>query len=137
MCRLANLSLAVIFAVVLIPSLLFGKNGEPPVMTNFCTGNKTHNCATVPTPINRVEPQYSPPPPSPTKRRGRKGYATLAVGVGADGHVYSVKVLHPVGYGLDELAVEAVKKWEFMPSTYNGTPVAASITIRIGFVLYK
>ncbi len=31
---------------------------------------------------------------------------------------HNVKVRHAVGYGLDELVVEEVKKWEFIPATY-------------------
>jgi TonB family protein len=41
--------------------------------------------------------------------------------------------MRPLGYGLDELAVEAVKKWTFKPGKSSGKPVPAKITIEVPF----
>jgi TonB family protein len=37
--------------------------------------------------------------------------------------------------GLDEKAVEAVKKWLFVPGKQNGKPVAVPATVEVNFRL--
>jgi TonB family protein len=48
------------------------------------------------------------------------GTVVLAVVVGADGLLHDISVVAPVGYGLDEEAVKAVKKWRFKPGKSSG-----------------
>ena len=39
----------------------------------------------------------------------------------------------PLGDGLDENAIAAVKKWRFSPATRNGVPVAVRVEVAINF----
>jgi TonB family protein len=38
--------------------------------------------------------------------------------------------------GLDENAMEGVKRWRFNPATRNGEPVAVEMKIEVSFNLY-
>ncbi|PYT23265.1 MAG: hypothetical protein DMG57_32515 [Acidobacteria bacterium] len=49
------------------------------------------------------------------------------------GTVRDIRVVHSLG--LDEKAIEAVKKWKFRPGYRNGKPVAAQATIQVSFSL--
>jgi TonB family protein len=42
--------------------------------------------------------------------------------IGTDGLAHDIQVVRPLGYGLDELAVEAVKNWTFKPAQSSGKP---------------
>ena len=131
-------SRAFLACVVLVPLYMLGQDSvAPSPVMNICTGNETRHCATPPIAIKQADPQPPAPPSSLTSgKKKHKGYAIFAIVLGADGHVHDVQVLHPVGHGLDELAVKAIKTWEFKPATYRGSPVASSMKVRIEFVLY-
>jgi TonB family C-terminal domain len=58
----------------------------------------------------------------------------LKVLVGKDGLVRDVKVIRGVD-GLNEAAVDAVKKWTFKPARSNNKPVSVWIEIPIRFQL--
>lgn len=45
-------------------------------------------------------------------------------------------MVRSVGKGLDEKAVEAVRKWRFEPAKLKGQPVAVQINIEVTFKLY-
>jgi periplasmic protein TonB len=44
-------------------------------------------------------------------------------------------VVHSLGLGLDEKAIDAVGHWKFRPAYRNGKPVAATATIEVNFRL--
>ncbi len=84
--------------------------------------------------IKRISPEY----PEFAKNASIEGAVTLEVEVFADGSVGAVEVkksLLPGPGGLDEAAVEAVKKWEFSPAKSNGKPVAVWVTFDVNFSL--
>jgi TonB family protein len=45
-------------------------------------------------------------------------------------------VVTPLGYGLDEKAIEAVKQWRFQPGTKDGKPVNVQLNIEVEFRQY-
>ena len=47
-----------------------------------------------------------------------------------------VKVARSLGMGLDQKAIEAVKKWKFEPALKDGKPVAVQINVEVNFRLY-
>jgi TonB family protein len=52
-----------------------------------------------------------------------------------EGNVTNVKVLKGLPMGLDQAAVDAVKRWRFEPATLNGKPVAVIYNLTINFQL--
>jgi TonB family protein len=51
------------------------------------------------------------------------------------GNVARAKVTRPLGKGLDEKALEAVRRWKFKPATYNGEPVPVQVQAEVTFRL--
>ncbi|MGZ4999090.1 MAG: energy transducer TonB [Methylomonas sp.] len=78
------------------------------------------------------KPEY----PSIAKSRGWQGKVMLRVQVSAEGLSDAVAVETSSGHEiLDEAAIEAVKKWKFIPAKRGETPVASSVIVPIIFTL--
>ncbi len=89
---------------------------------------------TAPLPIQNPNPGFT----AQAKEKRVDGSVLLAVTIGKDGVVRNVKVLHGLGYGLDESAVETVtRRWLFKPSTLNGQPVTVQAMIEVTFRHYQ
>jgi len=74
--------------------------------------------------------------PAVAKSRGWTGKVLLKVQVSAQGTSDSVAIEQSSGHEiLDESAVEAVKKWRFIPAKRGETPVASSVIVPIVFSL--
>ena len=84
-----------------------------------------------PVPISRPEPEYS----EEARKAKYSGTVLLQIVVGEDGIPRNIKVLRPLGLGLDEKAVEAVSHWRFRPGLKGGKPVAVQATIEVSFRL--
>jgi len=59
----------------------------------------------------------------------------LRVVVGIDGKPQDIKVVHSIGMGLDENAVEAVRLWRFEPGTKDGKAVPVEVSAEVTFHL--
>lgn len=81
-----------------------------------------------PTPIEKSDPVRS----ELAKDAQITGKVTLHALVGTDGRVHTVKVIKGVD-GLNESAVECVKRWRFRPAKSDGTPVAVWVEIPLDF----
>jgi TonB family protein len=78
-------------------------------------------------------PQYTPQ----AKEAKIEGIVLLQGIIRKNGHVDSLKVLRPIGFGLDERAMEIVgREWRFVPGTFNGQPVDIQANFEISFRLY-
>ncbi len=79
----------------------------------------------------KQEPQYS------TEARINKlqGTVTLSIVIDRDGYAREPLVLRPLGLGLDQKAVEAIRQWRFQPGTKDGEPVSILATVEINFRL--
>jgi len=86
---------------------------------------------TAPVLIRKYEPEYS----EEARKVKFQGMVLLAVTVDAQGHTAGVRVLHRLGLGLDDKAVEAVRKWQFRPATQDGQPVEAETEVEVVFRL--
>ena len=86
---------------------------------------------TAPVVIHQVEPEY----PDEARKAKFQGSVLVAVEVDEQGRVRGVRIIKPAGLGLDEKAMEAVKKWRFRPATRNGQPVAVPASIEVSFHL--
>ena len=56
--------------------------------------------------------------------------------VDAEGNPQNVHVTRPLGMGLDEKALEAVRQYKFKPAMYQGHPVAVQIIVNVDFHLH-
>jgi TonB family protein len=56
--------------------------------------------------------------------------------VDAQGVPQNVRVLRALGKGLDEKAMEAVRRYRFKPAMNDGKPVPVMITVEVNFRLY-
>ena len=54
-----------------------------------------------------------------------------------NGNVRDVKVLKPLPFGLDQAAVDAVRRWKFKPGTLNGTPVDVIFNLTVNFKISR
>jgi TonB family protein len=81
--------------------------------------------------IERQEPQFS----DEARRAKLQGTILLIAVVGEDGRPRDVRVIRPLGFGLDENAIDAVKQWRFEPGTRDGKPVTVKSTIEVSFRL--
>jgi TonB family protein len=78
------------------------------------------------------EPEYS----EEARKAKYQGTCVLSVIVGPDGLAHDIKVTNTLGLGLDEKAIEAVKKWRFEPAVKDGKPVNVLISVQVNFRLY-
>jgi len=85
-----------------------------------------------PSPIYKPEPEFS----EEARKAKYQGAVTVVCVVGPDGRVRDVQIARPLGMGLDEKAIEAVKQWRFDPAKKDGVPVAVRIQIDVDFHLY-
>ena len=69
-------------------------------------------------------------------RRARiTGVVIVETIIDKQGNVDNVRVLKALPMGLDNAAVEAVKKWKFKPATLNGRPVNVYFVLTVNFQL--
>jgi TonB family protein len=86
---------------------------------------------TNPVPILHPEPQYS----EEARKAKWQGAVMLSLVVDEKGNPIQIKVIRPLGLGLDEKAIEAVQKWTFKPGMKDGKPVAVQAQIEVTFRL--
>jgi TonB family protein len=65
-----------------------------------------------------------------------QGVVTLKLVVDRSGNPTDVRILSPLGCGLDAQAVRTVESWKFNPGTKDGEPVAVEIAVETDFHLY-
>lgn len=79
----------------------------------------------------RVQPEYT----QQALAAGVQGIVLIEVLIDAEGKVTNPLVLNSLGFGLDEAAGEAVRRWEYKPVVKDGKPVCALGTIQVNFTL--
>jgi TonB family protein len=85
----------------------------------------------------RIIYQFLPAYTDVAKAKKIEGIVLLQVVIRKDGTAGDIKVLRGIGYGLDERAVNTIRKeWRFEPGTLNGQPVDVQANIEISFRLY-
>jgi protein TonB len=73
--------------------------------------------------------------PSEAKEQGIEGKVFIKAIVNQDGKVIKAEVIKSANKLLDEAAVKAIKKTEFVPATKNNKSVKAEVIIPINFKL--
>ena len=82
---------------------------------------------------------YRPDPPYSEEARKAKyqGTVVLWIVVDSQGNVGpDVRVVKPLGLGLDEKAMETVRTWKFKPALKSGTPVPVRVMVEVSFRLF-
>jgi protein TonB len=86
-----------------------------------------------PVPLNNVEAEFS----DEARRAKYQGVVLVSVIVDAQGYPQDPRVVRALGMGLDEKALEAVRKYRFKPAMKDGkTPVAVMVNVEVNFHLY-
>jgi TonB family protein len=68
---------------------------------------------------------------------GVAGMAQYHAVIGTDGKVGEVAVSRPIGFGLDENAVAAIRKASFQPAIKDGKPVAVMLDLNVSFRIFS
>jgi TonB family protein len=89
------------------------------------------NGVSMPVAVLKVDPEYS----EDARKARYSGTVVLSVVIDKDGHPQDIRVLHSLGMGLDEKAIEAVAKWRFKPGMRDGHPVNVRAQIDVNFRL--
>lgn len=81
--------------------------------------------------LRKVNPEY----PEAAKRANREAVVTVEFTVDVNGRATDIKVVKPKGFGFDEAAIEAIKKWRFTPAQKDGVSVPKRVRQPIRFNL--
>lgn len=84
-----------------------------------------------PVPLYKVEPEYS----EEARKAKYQGTVILSIVIDEQGRPRDIRVIRPLGLGLDEKAIEAVSKWRFRPGYKDGKPVAVQAQVEVNFRL--
>lgn len=76
----------------------------------------------------------SPVYPAVAQAARVQGVVILEATIDRDGRVASARVLRSIPL-LDQAAVDAVRQWQFLPTSLNGVPVPVIMTVRVNFTL--
>jgi TonB family protein len=68
---------------------------------------------------------------------GVAGMALYHTVIGADGKPGEIAVARPIGFGLDENAVGAIRKAKFSPALKNGQPVPVMLDLVVQFRIFS
>jgi protein TonB len=78
-----------------------------------------------------TEPLYS----EEARKAKVQGTVVLYIEIDAHGEVRDVSVRRSMGLGLDDRAMEAVRRWRFKPAMRNGKPVPSGALVEVNFRL--
>jgi TonB family protein len=106
-----------------------GKSPPPGALDSVY---KIGHGVSAPRAVHAPDPSYS----EPARVSGFQGTLVLWLIVTPEGTTRDVRVVKPLGLGLDENAVEAVNGWKFEPARSDGNPVAVQINVEVTFRLY-
>ena len=81
--------------------------------------------------LSEVKPDYT----EDARRRGLEGEVLLEIVVRRDGRVGDVRILQGLGAGLDQQAIQAVRRWQFAAATRKGQPVDVIVEVAVEFTL--
>jgi TonB family protein len=87
----------------------------------------------VPKVISAPGPEFT----EEARRKQVEGTVSLRLTVSENGDVTDAVVTKGLGYGLDEKALEAVRRWKFQAPLKDGQPVSTSVDVIVSFHLFK
>jgi TonB family protein len=105
--------------------------GEATVAPGGVTTFRVGGDVKPPKPIHTPDPKYD----EVASKSEIQGTVVLWCIVDENGNPMDVRVVRPIGAGLDDRAVEAVQSWRFSPATKDGSPVKVQINVEVNFRL--
>jgi len=114
------------FAVVFATPLPLRSVTDEPVL-------RVGHGVTAPRPLNQLDPEYS----DEARRAGLQGKCVLSLVVNSEGKPVDIRVSRSLGMGLDEKAVEALRRWTFEPARKDGKPVSVKVRVVMTFHIGK
>jgi hypothetical protein len=85
----------------------------------------------------RLLSTFEPPSNDFAQNAGVVGIAQYHVVVGPDGKAEEIAVGRPIGFGLDENAVDSIRKASFEPAMKDGKPVPVMLDLLVQFRIYS
>ena len=83
--------------------------------------------------VHSVDPEFS----DEARRAKFQGVCLISIIVDAQGNPLNPRVVRPLGMGLDEKAIAAIRQFRFRPAMKDGkTAVPVALTVEINFRLY-
>ena len=109
-----------------VPGFPQTKTGAPQIARPGVNGVTVPACRYCPS------PEYT----NQARKARIQGTVVLQAVVTVDGRAEDISVMRGLGSGLDEKAIEAVKKWHFNPARdADGHPVAVAVPMDVTFRL--
>ncbi len=84
----------------------------------------------------RLLEHHEPPFSDAARAIKYQGTMTLGLIVDKEGVPGNLRILKPLGCGLDWQAIQAVSSWRFQPAEKDGQPVRVEIAVEVDFRLY-
>lgn len=111
---------------------LGGSSGHDDLAPGQSDGNGVYRVGggvSAPTLIYKTDPEYT------EQARAAKyiGTVLLYVEIDPNGDATNIKVQRPLGLGLNEKAIEAVRQWKFEPGQKDGVPVKVRANVEVNF----
>lgn len=94
--------------------------------------HKVGGVVTAPRVLTQAEPTFS----GAARALKYSGAVLVSLIVGQDGKPVQIRILHPVGLGLDERAVASVARYTFQPAMQDGAPVPVMLNIEVNFQIF-
>lgn len=85
-----------------------------------------------PTLIYSVDPEFS----DEARRAKYQGIVVVSLIVDAQGNPQHVRISRPLGMGLDQKALDAVRQYRFKPAFFQGHAVPVEIAVEVNFRIY-
>lgn len=79
-----------------------------------------------------VEAEFS----KEARKENVSGAVALMFYVSEAGEVGGIWLASPLGFGLDEQAINAVRQYVFKPAEYDGRPVGTELVVAINFQMH-
>jgi TonB family protein len=114
----------------LLFALLFQRAIASPQATDAATVAAGEG-VTPPVLISKFEPDYS----EAARKLEVQGKVVLRAVIPPDGTPTDFKILSSLGFGLDEKAIDTIRRWRFKPGMKDGKAVATAAIVEVNFPL--
>jgi TonB family protein len=102
---------------------------EARLQRGTCANPALGGCIAPPIKVRDVRPRF----PAGLQESGASGTVLLEATIGVDGRVAGLKTVSTPHPELDQLAIDAVRQWEFAPTIMNGQTVETRMMVNVNF----